>query len=197
MRFEERLALRLVIKVVFALLLIGAPTLQLAYHHYGPTPLFLALLLGVPLFLVICARLIIRRRVARASGDRDTASRLYIRVKRRVESAFAATHRARRRGRVRQAERAALEAAKRDELLSPAGVRTAAESLFRLVHLAWSARDPGRLATLLDPQLLAEWDQRAPKRGEANEPHEVVGDSVSSMSASRQVSDVRTPASWS
>ena len=176
MRLEDRLALSLVIRGVLAVLLVGGAVLQAAFYQYGPTPLFFAVLLGVPLFLVICARVIIRRRVGRASSDGDPAGRLGRAVKRRLQSAVAAIHSARRRGRVRDVERAASEAAKRDDLLAPEGVRTAAEALFRLVHLAWSARDAERLATLLDRALMAEWEQRRSERGVAAEPHEVVGD---------------------
>lgn len=175
MRFEERLPIRLVIRALLTLFLIVGLGLQAAFYQYGPTPLLFGLLLGVPLFLFICARLIFRRWVARAAGDLDTASLVGSRVKRRVESTFAAIRRARRRNRVRRVELAALEAAKHDGMLSPDGVRTAAEALFRLVHLAWRAGDPGRLATLLGPDLLAEWEQRRSERV-ANEPHEVVGD---------------------
>lgn len=175
MRFEERLAIRLVIRALIPLLLIGGLALQGAFYRYGPTPLFFGLLLGVPLFLFICARLIIRRQVVGASGELDAAHLVGRRVKWRVEDTFAAIRRARRRNRVRRVELAASEAAKHDELLSPDGVRTAAEALFRLVHLASRAGDPGRLDTLLGPELLAEWEQR---RAEdiANEPNEVVGD---------------------
>ena len=174
MRFEEWLALRLVIRAVLPLLLIGGAALSATYYHYGPTPRFFALLLGVPLSLVICARLVIRWRAVRPSAD--GASRLGTPLKRRVQGAFVAIRRARRRRRVRHVELAASEAAKREELLSPERVRTAAEALFRLVHLSSRARDRSGLATLLDPQLLAEWEQLRARSGDANEPHEVLGD---------------------
>jgi predicted lipid-binding transport protein (Tim44 family) len=88
-----------------------------------------------------------------------------------VERALAAIHGARRSRRVRRVERAALEVAADDRLLSPGSVRTAAESLFRLVQLARDARDPGRLATLLGPELLAEFE-RALAEAESSGAHE-------------------------
>ena len=39
-------------------------------------------------------------------------------------------------------------------------MRSAAETLFREVQKAWDARDTERLATLLGPELLAEWKRR-------------------------------------
>lgn len=68
-----------------------------------------------------------------------------------------AVRRARRRERVRQVERAALEAAKEDDRLAPEAVRTSAEALFRLVQVAWNERDPARLATLGSPEVVAGW----------------------------------------
>lgn len=174
MRFEARLVPRFLLGAKALALLVGI-ALQVAFFYFGATPIFYALLLGVPLFLLICARLIIRRRLTRASGGPDVATLVGRQAKRRVENAFAAIRRARRRHRVRRVELAALEAAEHEELFSPESVRTAAEALFRLVHLAGGARDPGRLATLLGPELMAEWEQREAQPG-ANEPHEVLGD---------------------
>lgn len=70
----------------------------------------------------------------------------------------AAIHRRRRGGRVRRAELAAVEAAEHDSRLAPQSIRKSAEALFRLVYLAWDARDRARLATLLAPELLREWE---------------------------------------
>lgn len=44
--------------------------------------------------------------------------------------------------------------------MAPHSIRKAAEALLRLVYLAWDARDPARLATLMSPELLHTW-QRA------------------------------------
>ncbi len=71
-----------------------------------------------------------------------------------------AIHRKRRAARVRQAERAAFEAADDDPALAPQRIRKAADALLRLACLAWDARDPARLATLMSPELVRAW-QRA------------------------------------
>ena len=71
-----------------------------------------------------------------------------------------ALRRRRRRARVRQAELAAAEAVGDHERFAPEQVRSAAETLFRDVQKAWDARDTERLATLLGPELLAEWKRR-------------------------------------
>ena len=87
-------------------------------------------------------------------------------------------HRRRRATRVREAERAALAAARDDERLRPERITKAADALFRLVCLARNARDPKRLATLLSPELLAVWE-RALDAGSVGEPHQrvqVLGD---------------------
>ena len=179
MRYEERLARRLAIRFVFKsaveLALFWGLVVSSVYYFHGPTPTFFGLLLGAPLLLLICARLFTRWRLARASGGPDIGSLVGRQAKRRVENAFAAIRRARRRNRVLRVELAALEAAEREELFSPERVRTAAEALFRLVQRASSAHDSERLATLLEPELMAEWEQRTTRPG-ANEPHEVVGE---------------------
>ena len=93
----------------------------------------------------------------------------------------AAIHRKRRAARVRQAERAALEAANSDPALAPASIRKAAEALLRLVYLAWDARDPERLSTLMSPDLLLNLE-RAPdadgRRSRARVPDDVTIDLV-------------------
>ena len=68
-------------------------------------------------------------------------------------------HRRRRAARVRRAELAALAAARDDDRLAPERIMKAAEALFRLVQLARNERDPQRLATLMSPELLAEWER--------------------------------------
>jgi hypothetical protein len=146
-----------------------------AVLDHGSDPLFFVLLFGVPVLFLICACLIIRWWMAKAAGAPESESAVRI-VKRRMEAAFAAVRRARRRGRLRRVELAAMKAARGDELLSPEGVRAAAEALFRLVHLALSARDPGRLATLLGPELLTRVERHPSTRNAVTGPHEVVGD---------------------
>lgn len=73
---------------------------------------------------------------------------------------LSALRRKRRAERVRQVELAAAEAAEDDERFAPEAVRTAAEALFREVQRSWDARDSARLATLLGPDLLVEWERR-------------------------------------
>jgi predicted lipid-binding transport protein (Tim44 family) len=65
-----------------------------------------------------------------------------------------------RRKRVHDVERAATEAGEDDERFLPERVHAAAEQLFRDAQSAWDARDRGRLATLLDSDLLVEWERR-------------------------------------
>ena len=77
-----------------------------------------------------------------------------------VARPLSAVHRMRRRKRVRQVELAAIEAAGDDDRFLPDRVHDAAEELFREVQLAWDARDSARLATLLGPDLLVEWERR-------------------------------------
>ena len=168
MRVEGRVPLYLIIRVTLPLLAVGTAGVSGAYYRYGPRPLFFVLLFGVPLAVVGVARLIIVRRGAQRAR----------RVKQRVEGALAAIRRARRHRRVQHVELAAMRAAEDDALLSPERVRTAAESLFRLVQSAWNVRDRERLATLLGPALLAEWEQRlaCAERNRRSARLEVVGD---------------------
>jgi hypothetical protein len=176
---EERLALRLAFRVVALLLLVVTATAGQAYGR-GGRPLWFAVPVGVLVILLIGARLIATRSGARPPGTVlwDTAKRGGRWVRGLVERVVAAVHAARRRGRVRRVELAALEAAEDEDVLSPDSVRTSAESLFRLVQLAWDARDPGRLATLLGPELLAEWEQRLAElqRNGRDERVEVIGE---------------------
>jgi predicted lipid-binding transport protein (Tim44 family) len=65
-----------------------------------------------------------------------------------------------RRKRVHDVERAATEAGEDDERFLPERVHAAAEQLFRDAQDAWDARDRARLAMLLDPDLLVEWELR-------------------------------------
>lgn len=170
-----RLAIRVVALVV---LVVGAAAGQ--SYGYGARPLWLAVAVGIPAVLLIYAELMSRRWGAKQPGVlvRDTAKRGGRRVKRTLAGVVAAVHRARRRGRVRRVELAALGAAEDGRVLAPDSIRTSAESLFRLVQLAWDARDPGRLATLLGPELLTEWEQRLAEveRSGRDERLEVAGD---------------------
>ena len=77
-----------------------------------------------------------------------------------VTRPLSALRRKRRRERVQRVELAAAEAAEEDDRFLPARVRKAAEELFREVQLAWDARDTARLATLIGPDLLLEWERR-------------------------------------
>jgi predicted lipid-binding transport protein (Tim44 family) len=73
---------------------------------------------------------------------------------------LSAVQRKRRGKRVRQVELAAAEAAEDDDHFDPVRVRSEAEELFRKVQAAWDERDSARLATLLGPDLLVEWQRR-------------------------------------
>ena len=109
------------------------------------------------------------RRAIQAARERARSARA---------RAAAARHRRRRAARVREAELAAIEAAGVDDDLAPARIRTAAEALVRLVYLAWDARDSKRLATLLGPGLLREWERALDDNDAAGEHHRahVLGD---------------------
>jgi hypothetical protein len=97
------------------------------------------------------------------------------RARGKLERARTGIHRARRRRRVERVENAASEAGRYDELLSPDGVRTAAEALFRLVHLSWREHHRGRLGTLLGPEMLPQWEERLDKAF-GDVPADLVGD---------------------
>jgi len=90
----------------------------------------------------------------------------------------AALHRRRLAERLRQAELAAIEAAETNDRLAPERIRTAAQALFRLVYLAWDARDSKRLATLLSPELLVVWERALDAHDAAGQHHraQVLGD---------------------
>jgi predicted lipid-binding transport protein (Tim44 family) len=179
MGMEERLLLRLAIRVVLLALLVVAAVAGQSYG-LGTRPLWFAVAVGVLVVLLTYARLMSRRSGARPPGAvvSETAKRGGRRVKLLVQRVVAAVRGARRRGRVRRVELAAHEAAEDEDALAPDSVRTAAESLFRLVQLARDARDPGRLATLFGPELLAEWERRLTdvERSGLDERLEVIGD---------------------
>ena len=148
------------------LMLAASPLIPLGYFVYGPA--FLVFFFGVPIAIFICGRALIRRRM-------EGAPSLVVLAETKLDRARAAIHGARRRRRVRRVEAAASRMGEVDELLSPEGVRTGAEALFRLVHQAWRERDDGRLAALLGPELLAESEERL-SRVFGGVPGDLVGD---------------------
>lgn len=113
MGVEERLALRLAIRVG-ALLLLVVTTAAGQSYGYGTRPLWFAVAVGIPVVLLIYAGLVSRRWGAKPPGALvwGTAKRGGRRVKRLVEGVVAAVHGARRRGRVRRVELAAQEEAR-------------------------------------------------------------------------------------
>ncbi len=62
--------------------------------------------------------------------------------------------------RERRVELAAAEAAEEDPTFAPDAVKPAAAQLFKNVQSAWDAGDRARLAQLLSPQLMIEWERR-------------------------------------
>ena len=131
-------------------------------------------ILGSVVAIVLITRRLGRRRHPGVGGPEASARAAIASAQERIEavraSRSAALHRRRRSERVEQAQLAAQEAAKDDERLAPQQIKTAAEALFRLVHLAWDERDSGRLAELLGAALLAE-RQRALDANDAAAEH--------------------------
>lgn len=82
------------------------------------------------------------------------------RARRSLAGPLLAVRRRRRARRVSEVELAAVEAAEDDERFAPEAVRAGAEELFREVQKAWDARSEQRLAKLLAPELLVEWERR-------------------------------------
>ncbi len=107
------------------------------------------------LFAVIAALL-----VAGLCGGSARGRSAARRVARFLAFPRSAAQRKRRAERVREVELAAAEAAEDDERFAPEALRAAAEALFRDVQRAWDARDKARLATMLGPDLLVEWERR-------------------------------------
>lgn len=68
--------------------------------------------------------------------------------------------RRRTRQRERRVELAAAEAAEDDPAFAPETVRRQATSLFERIERAWDADDRAKLAQLVAPGLLAEWERR-------------------------------------
>lgn len=91
---------------------------------------------------------------------------LFTRVAPQARSSWSANgssgRRARRRVTQRQqrVETAAAVAADEDEAFAPDAVRANATALFKQVQAAWDAGDRARLARLIGPDLLVEWDRR-------------------------------------
>jgi hypothetical protein len=148
---EERLLLRLALAVAGLMLILAA---AVSGTYARGRPVWLAVPLGLVAILVIYGRVISRR------GGRTPGSVVREAGKGAARRAVARLRGRRRQRRVREVELAAVEAAKDDERLAPERVRTAAEALFRLVQLARGERDPGRLASLMGRELLAEWERR-------------------------------------
>ena len=65
-----------------------------------------------------------------------------------------------RTGRERKIRGAALEAAEDDPAFAPDAVHAEAAALYRAVQEAWNADDRARLAQLVGPDLLTEWERR-------------------------------------
>lgn len=144
-------ALRLAIRVVFVtFLVVSAVGPGGAYGGRG-SGAGLRVLVGIGVIAFLFARL----RAIRRPGEGAAAGRSRNSVLARLHTWF---QRARRRRRVRQVESAAIAAAGEDDRLAPESVRSCAEALFRLVQRAWDRGDREQLATLLGPDLLAQWD---------------------------------------
>jgi predicted lipid-binding transport protein (Tim44 family) len=152
---ETRLVLRLALRVGLPLLAVAA---VLGSGAPGRRPLWVVVLVALSGILLTYGSLQSLRSGAKPPMTRmwETARRGARRADRLLRRRIAAVRRAQRRGHVRRVELAALEAAEDDQRLSPERVRTSAEALFRLVALAWDAHDPGRLADLLAPEVLAQ-----------------------------------------
>lgn len=91
------------------------------------------------------------------------AAVLLLRVARGAQSARASSGPAARRRvarRERRVELAAAEAAEEDSAFAPDVVKAAAARLFAEIQAAWDAADRSRLAQLVAPDLLAEWERR-------------------------------------
>jgi hypothetical protein len=174
---EGRLLLRLSLGIGSLLFAAACAAAGVAYN--GSRGLWYVIAIGVPLTLLTYFRLRAIRRGGLPPGKLMSDAARRGAWANRLAEAFRHRVQARRRHRrVMAVERAAADAAEKDHTLSPESVRTAAEALFRLVQLAWAARDRGRLATLLAPELLVHWEDqlayldRSNQRGRA----EVLGD---------------------
>ncbi len=183
LRLLFRLSTTVVVLMFTAVALLIGTDLPLSRAGRGAPAL--ALLGSVVAIVLIIARLGARRHPGSSSTPLmplTLVQRAIPATRERAESSRAhfdaARHRRRRAGRVRQAEHAALEAAADNEDLAPTRITASADALFRLVYLAWDARDPKRLATLIGPELLRSWE-RALDANDAAGVHsraQVVGD---------------------
>jgi len=173
-----RLLLRLSVTVATLAVLVGAMlfSVQMPFGRTGRGLTVIGVLGSIVAVVLLTARLAQRRHPG--SGLAVMAPEILFRtavatVKDSGTLAAAAVHRRRRRARARRVQLAATEAAADDARLAPETIIKSAEALFRLVHLARHARDPARLATLLDPALgLEEWERRLdPDRGARQPSH--------------------------
>ena len=170
---EEGLLLRLALGVAGLVIIVGS---ALSGTYARGRPIWIAVPIALMGILVIYGRLVSRRGgSAPGSAVWKAVKAAASRLRRASRRTLARSRGRRRRARVRRVERAAVEAAKDDELLAPEAVRTAADSLFRLVQLARRERDPGRLAPLMGRELLTEWERRLAD-APSGERVEVVGD---------------------
>src|SRR3954468_9973864 len=71
-----------------------------------------------------------------------------------------APHKPRRHKRARRVALAAAEASEDDAAFDPALVRDQAIRLFKDIQSAWDARDRGKLADMVGPDLMVEWKCR-------------------------------------
>ena len=119
-----------------------------------------------------------RRQLGPQAAAWGTSASLYGLVADARRRSSVALERWRRSGRVRKVEHAARAVAGDDDRLDPQSIRAAAEALFRLVCLAWDARDVKGLETLLAPELLAARRRELAANDIAGEHHraQVIGD---------------------
>lgn len=172
-----RLLLRLSITVATLAVLMGAMlfSVQMPFGRTGRGLTVIGALGSAVAVLLLSARLAHRRDPG--SGLAVMAPEVLLRtamttVKGSGARAGAAVHRGRRRARAQRVQLAATQAAVGDARLAPGTIVKSAEALFRLVHLARQARDPARLAMLLDPALeLDAWERRLDPRSARQPSH--------------------------
>jgi len=178
-----RLLLRLSVTVATLAVLVGAMLLsvQMPFGRTGRGLTVIGVLGSAVALVLVTARLAHRRHPG--GGLAVMAPEVLLRtavtaVRDTRARADAAVHHKRRRERAQRVQLAATEAAADDARLAPATIVKSAQALFHLVHLARHARDPARLATLLDPALgLDEWERRLEPDRRARRSHtEVRGD---------------------
>ncbi|MBA3300215.1 MAG: TIM44-like domain-containing protein [Thermoleophilaceae bacterium] len=175
-----RLLLRLSIAVSTLVCLVVATLfgIELPFGRAGRSLTILGLLASSVAILLLTARLANRRQPdsALAALSPEVLFRKAVRRTRALAGSSrarssAAVHRRRRGARVREVELAAREAAADDDRLAPENIRSSADALFRLIYLAWDARDPARLATLVGPDQLRTWERLLEANERADEHH--------------------------